>query len=168
MKLLPVVALFATLAAPAQAVTFTMSRYQEAAQYTTFADDTGIVSFFPRATNLLPSSVAWMHTQEFAHSTENGLEGFVFNLHGPFWAQYRFTELMPDGYLNEWGFRQIDITNRFLAAASSGDFVFSTVDGYDYRVEVQGTVTPIPEPETYALMLAGLGALAAFGRRRLC
>ena len=28
------------------------------------------------------------------------------------------------------------------------------------------TITPVPEPETYALMLAGLGAMAMFARRR--
>lgn len=29
-----------------------------------------------------------------------------------------------------------------------------------------GTTPPVPEPETYALMLAGLGALAIFRKRR--
>lgn len=37
----------------------------------------------------------------------------------------------------------------------------------DYDDMVVGlTVTPVPEPETYALMLAGLGALGFVGRRR--
>ena len=49
-------------------------------------------------------------------------------------------------------------------------------DGYDVGVDdirlsvtattVQPPVTPIPEPETYALMLAGLGALGAVAKRR--
>ncbi|MFM2057203.1 MAG: hypothetical protein RLY71_1588 [Pseudomonadota bacterium] len=29
-----------------------------------------------------------------------------------------------------------------------------------------GSITPVPEPETYAMMLAGLGALGFMGRRR--
>ena len=29
-----------------------------------------------------------------------------------------------------------------------------------------GTVTPVPEPETYALMLAGIGVLGFLARRR--
>ena len=33
---------------------------------------------------------------------------------------------------------------------------------------VRMTVTPVPEPETYALMLAGLGVLGAIARRRKC
>jgi hypothetical protein len=32
--------------------------------------------------------------------------------------------------------------------------------------EIRGQIVPIPEPETYALMLAGLGAVAWAGRRR--
>ena len=32
--------------------------------------------------------------------------------------------------------------------------------------EVRGTLLPIPEPETYALMLAGLGAVSLVARKR--
>jgi len=39
----------------------------------------------------------------------------------------------------------------------------STSDAFE---TTQFTVTPIPEPETYALMIAGLAALAYVGRRR--
>jgi hypothetical protein len=33
-------------------------------------------------------------------------------------------------------------------------------------VSTGATVSPIPEPQTYALMLAGLGAIAWISRRR--
>ena len=32
--------------------------------------------------------------------------------------------------------------------------------------EIRGQIVPIPEPQTYALMLAGLGVLGAVARRR--
>lgn len=35
-------------------------------------------------------------------------------------------------------------------------------------VAVQQTTAPVPEPETYAMMLAGLGVLGFLGRRRKC
>ena len=38
-----------------------------------------------------------------------------------------------------------------------------TVDAFEVA---NFTITPVPEPETYALMLAGLGAMAMFARRR--
>jgi hypothetical protein len=34
------------------------------------------------------------------------------------------------------------------------------------NVSVTGTVAAVPEPETYALLLAGLAALGSFARRR--
>lgn len=78
-----------------------------------------------------------------------------------------------------------DSSNTFLGAASLVDGSYQLNDvfltaGNDYYFRVAGTVTgwaggsysfsavaqPIPEPETYALMLAGLGALGYMSRRR--
>ena len=37
---------------------------------------------------------------------------------------------------------------------------------FDFGLQVDAAVTPVPEPETYALMLAGLGVIGAVARRR--
>ena len=56
--------------------------------------------------------------------------------------------------------------------ANAGGFVFSsdvvnTTTGRTGNVAGGiATVTPVPEPETYALMLAGLGAIGFIGKRR--
>jgi PEP-CTERM motif len=54
----------------------------------------------------------------------------------------------------------LSLINRNTAAAGN-DFA---VD--DVFLGTTSTVTPVPEPETYALMLAGLGVLGAIARRR--
>ena len=38
--------------------------------------------------------------------------------------------------------------------------------GWDGRRVVAGDVAPVPEPETYAMLLAGLGLIGAVARRR--
>ena len=51
----------------------------------------------------------------------------------------------------------------------TGDFLFSTFGGSSQVVVVSGFAPPvvaIPEPETYVLMLAGLGLLGTVARRR--
>ena len=69
-----------------------------------------------------------------------------------------------------WGWAGTDTQNRTMAAAflntSGGDLY-----GYlTMQANVSGSSsvvsTPVPEPETYAMMLAGLGALGFIGRRR--
>jgi hypothetical protein len=50
----------------------------------------------------------------------------------------------------------------------TGDFLFSTFGSSNRVVAVHGFMAPIPipEPETYALILAGLGLLGFAARRR--
>jgi len=54
----------------------------------------------------------------------------------------------------------LSLINRNTAAAGN-DFAID-----DVFLGTTSTVTPVPEPETYALMLAGLGALGVIARRR--
>jgi hypothetical protein len=46
-----------------------------------------------------------------------------------------------------------------------GDFVGAQMAGFNVN-ELQGPIALVPEPRTYALMLAGLGAIGAVARRR--
>ena len=54
----------------------------------------------------------------------------------------------------------LSLINRNTAAAGN-DFAID-----DVFLGTTSTVTPVPEPETYALMLAGLGIVGAIARRR--
>jgi hypothetical protein len=58
---------------------------------------------------------------------------------------------------------------------TNNDFLFDTFvagggeggsTGWSYSITINQVAAPIPEPETYALMLAGLGALGFVARRR--
>ncbi len=55
---------------------------------------------------------------------------------------------------------RLSLINRNTAAAGN-DFAID-----DVFLGTTSTVTPVPEPETYALMLAGLGAVGVIARRR--
>ena len=48
----------------------------------------------------------------------------------------------------------------------SNDFFKGSLDDIAPLIGAGGTINPVPEPETYALMLAGLAALGVVGKRR--
>lgn len=59
---------------------------------------------------------------------------------------------------------QVSIQN-ILAAYADGDFAYAFIE--KKNVELAIGVSAVPEPETYALMLAGIGMLGFASRRRL-
>ena len=56
------------------------------------------------------------------------------------------------------------------AAILAGNAYFNIHTTFDTAGEIRGQLVPVPEPETYALMLAGLGlvGLVAVRRRKVC
>jgi hypothetical protein len=47
-----------------------------------------------------------------------------------------------------------------------GDPMGSATGSYELTLTAQGNLAPVPEPETYAMMLAGLGLMGLTARRR--
>jgi hypothetical protein len=65
-----------------------------------------------------------------------------------------------------------DVADNTLASGLSAQYVRYTVNagsphwGYMFEMDVQGHTAPVPEPETYAMLLAGLGLVGMKLRRR--
>lgn len=65
-----------------------------------------------------------------------------------------------------------DIANNSMASGLSGQYIRYTVNGgsphwgYLAEMDVQGHLAAVPEPESYAMLIAGLGLVAAATRRR--
>lgn len=63
-------------------------------------------------------------------------------------------------------FNSISLSNAHLDLSASGG-VFSTINVTPQnKLEFSFTAAPVPEPETYAMLLAGLGMVGAIARRR--
>jgi hypothetical protein len=66
------------------------------------------------------------------------------------------------------GFSLFNPAGTYSLAAGTHAFAFANTTGTFYldNFSVSVTTAPVPEPETYAMMLAGLGALGFMARRR--
>lgn len=64
------------------------------------------------------------------------------------------------GLNNTFSFLNVNAGSYDLKASGS------VADGGTNWIGAQYTVTPVPEPETYAMLLAGLGLMGAIARRR--
>lgn len=87
--------------------------------------------------------------------------GFNFTL-----PQVTFTSVSLGSYTS-----QIGAGNVFsFAGVAAGNYDLSAkgsvAGGGTNFIHAQYTVTPVPEPESYAMLLAGLGVMGAIARRR--
>jgi hypothetical protein len=100
--------------------------------------------------------------EKFAGNYDKTLKfGFLFDtLEGP-----TTRGLLSDATLSS-GWNTYSFTTE---AGGDGGLLFALrgVPGPNFGLQLQNVqVTPVPEPGTYAMLLAGLGALAFVGRRR--
>ncbi|MCV2360736.1 FxDxF family PEP-CTERM protein [Paucibacter sp. TC2R-5] len=75
-----------------------------------------------------------------------------------------FTEVAKDEN-KEWQ----KVTGSFVATAGTTTLTFKAIgnsDSYGTSLDLVSVTAAVPEPETYALMLAGLGAIGFVARRR--
>ena len=89
----------------------------------------------------------------------------VLTLRDNFNVDYVFTTASL-GFPVQNGDQSFNQYVQFVASAGTRISTATFASGIDAFETTQFSVTPVPEPETYALMLAGLAALGFVGRRR--
>ena len=89
------------------------------------------------------------------------------------WVETSSSGMARSGYFGQTfgpglsgGFTSISLTNAHMDLSAQGGVFSSIVAQPQNRLEVSLVAVPVPEPETYAMMLAGLGALGWLARRR--
>lgn len=122
------------------------------------------------------ADVSKLYSQSYASTSGNSVNSAAFQL-----ALWELAK--DDGVLTSGAVRTTDSTNSTVEAAASSminnakngvagstQYAFNLYsNGYkqDYLVASIAAVTPVPEPETYAMLLAGLGLIGFTARRRL-
>ena len=98
------------------------------------------------ATMSLQDDVEWSPTSSGA----GYLNGYFGETYGP----------MPGG------FTTLSVTNAYIDLSATGGVFSSITSQPQNKLEVSLVAMPVPEPQTYAMLLAGLGALGWLVKRR--
>ena len=121
------------------------------------------------------ADVTKLYSQSYAGTNGNSVNSAAFQL-----ALWELAK--DDGVLTTGGVRTTDVTNASVVAAASSMIynaqhanagssqysfnLYTNGSKQDYLVATLGSVTPVPEPETYAMLLAGLGLIGFTASRR--
>lgn len=122
------------------------------------------------------ADVTKLYSQSYASTNGNSVNSAAFQL-----ALWELAK--DDGVLTTGAVRTTDSTNSTVEAAASSMInnvktgvtgstqysfnLYTNGNSQDYLVASLSPVTPVPEPETYAMLLAGLGLIGFTARRRL-
>lgn len=115
--------------------------------------------------------VSNLYSQSYASTNGSGTNSAAFQL-----ALWELAN--DDGVLNTGSVRATSpsgttealaasmINNAKTGAAGSNHYSFTLYTNAQYQDYLVASVTPVPEPESYAMLLAGLGLMGAVVRRR--
>lgn len=122
------------------------------------------------------ADVSTLYSQSYASTSGNDLNSAAFQL-----ALWELAK--DDGVLTTGAVHTTGSTNSTVVAAASSMIsnakngvsgstqysfnLYTNGNRQDYLVASLAPVTPVPEPETYAMLLAGLGLIGFTARRRL-
>jgi len=140
----------------------------------TFDENTSPLAFNHKQASVLASDVAFVDYVTFDLTSTNDAAGsLTFVNNGKFSLS-----------LDSWVLNKVGVGAVAPVAGSTFDSIlYSSLTAGSYSLEIHGTLkggykgnsyggnfvtqlSPVPEPETYALLLAGLGAVGFVARRR--
>lgn len=139
--------------------------------------EAGTIGSFSHVFSMAPGTID--DTVNFSISTPSNLTGTASNLKLSF-ASLNFLDISGLTVTLWNNSHPLGTVNYGSFAGDSAAYTFNLPTAGDYHIDISGTATgmaggtygvalsaaPVPEPETYAMLLAGLGVMGAIARRR--